>query len=150
MSEPIVESSRLVGRRGFLRRLAGGCAAGIGLALLRGCGRGGGEAVVYTALDEVFSRGIFEDYRRRSGVRVLGVFDTEANKSVGLAARIPTVAAVEGNARQYCPAANEGWKDLFPETFRVSRGTIGTGVLTGPGLGCVPPGREREILAGGI
>jgi len=83
-------------------------------------------------------------------VQDLTCTDASFLHSVGLAARIPTVAAVEGNGRQYCPAANEGWKDLFPETFRVSRGTIGTGVLTGPGLGCVPPGREREILAGGI
>ena len=66
--------------------------------------------------------------------------------SVSLAARIPTVAAVEGNGRQYCPAANEAWMPLFPDTFTVSGGTVATGCLTGPGLGCVPAGREREIL----
>jgi L-alanine-DL-glutamate epimerase-like enolase superfamily enzyme len=70
--------------------------------------------------------------------------------SVGLAARIPTVAAVEGNGRQYCPAANQGWADRFPGAFRVADGTVETGLLTGPGLGCVPPGREREILEGGL
>jgi len=70
--------------------------------------------------------------------------------SVSLAARIPGVAAVEGNGRQYCPAANEGWKDLFPGTFQVSNGTIRTGALNGPGLGCVPPGRERQALTEGI
>jgi len=70
--------------------------------------------------------------------------------SVGLAARIPGVAAVEGNGRQYCPAANRGWDRLFPGTFRVAQGTIDTGSLTGPGLGCVPPGREREILEKGL
>lgn len=55
--------------------------------------------------------------------------------SASLAARIPTVAAIEGNARQYCPAANRGWADRFPSMFRVTDGTLGTWVLDGPGLG---------------
>ncbi|MCD6404422.1 MAG: mandelate racemase/muconate lactonizing enzyme family protein [Planctomycetes bacterium] len=66
--------------------------------------------------------------------------------SVGLAARIPTVAAVEGNGRQYCPAANEEFARIFPTTFKVTGGTIETGVLTGPGLGCVPDGYVGEGL----
>jgi L-alanine-DL-glutamate epimerase-like enolase superfamily enzyme len=55
--------------------------------------------------------------------------------SASLSARIPTVAAIEGNARQYCPAGNRGWADRFPSMFRVSDGTLGTHVLSGPGLG---------------
>ena len=55
--------------------------------------------------------------------------------SASLSARIPTIAAIEGNARQYCPAANEGWSDRFPPMFRVTDGTLGTHVLDGPGLG---------------
>ncbi len=55
--------------------------------------------------------------------------------SASLAARIPTVAALEGNARQYCPAANRGWAQRFPSMFRVTDGTVGTWVLDGPGLG---------------
>src|SRR5919204_6037980 len=31
--------------------------------------------------------------------------------SASLAARIPTVAAIEGNARQYVPAGNRGWSE---------------------------------------
>ncbi len=58
--------------------------------------------------------------------------------SASLAARIPTVAAIEGNARQYCPAANRGWEDAYPSMFRIHDGTVGTGVLTGPGLGFEP------------
>jgi len=57
--------------------------------------------------------------------------------SAGIAARIPTVAAVEGNSRQYCPAANEVWKKRFPSIFSITDGTIGTACLTGPGLGIV-------------
>jgi len=55
--------------------------------------------------------------------------------SASLAARIPTVAAVEGNGRQYCPAGNRGWAERFPTMFRVTDGTLGTAVLDGPGLG---------------
>ncbi len=58
--------------------------------------------------------------------------------SAGLAAHIPTIAAIEGNGRQYCPAANRGWEDRFPGTFKPRGGTIETGCLNGPGLGIVP------------
>ena len=57
--------------------------------------------------------------------------------SAGLAAHIPTIAAIEGNGRQYCPSANEGWKDRFPTIFNLSDGTIETACLNGPGLGIV-------------
>ena len=55
--------------------------------------------------------------------------------SASLAARIPTVAAIESNARQYCPAGNRGWDERFPSMFRVRDGMLGTAVLNGPGLG---------------
>ena len=55
--------------------------------------------------------------------------------SASLSARIPTVAAIEGNARQYCPAANRGWAERFPTMFEITDGTLGTSVLDGPGLG---------------
>jgi L-alanine-DL-glutamate epimerase-like enolase superfamily enzyme len=55
--------------------------------------------------------------------------------SAGLAARLPAVAAVEGNARQFCPAANRLWAARYPELFHVRGGSVRTGLLTGPGLG---------------
>ena len=55
--------------------------------------------------------------------------------SATLAARIPGVAAIEGNARQYCPAGNQGWAERFPTVFRVRDGMIETVALEGPGLG---------------
>ncbi len=54
--------------------------------------------------------------------------------SAGLAAHIPGVAAIESNARQYCPAANKPWEARFPGMFRITDGTMETGLLTGPGL----------------
>ena len=55
--------------------------------------------------------------------------------SCSLAARIPGVAAIEGNARQYCPGANQKWAKRLPTLFTVKNGTIETGKLAGPGLG---------------
>ena len=56
-------------------------------------------------------------------------------QSASLAARIPGVAAIEGNGRQYCPAGNSGWCDRFPAMFCITDGNVGTAVLDGPGLG---------------
>jgi hypothetical protein len=58
--------------------------------------------------------------------------------SAGLAAHVPGVAAIESNARQYVPAANQPWEERFPGIFRITDGTLETGLLTGPGLGVVP------------
>ena len=55
--------------------------------------------------------------------------------SASLAARIPTVAAIEGNGRQYCPAGNVGWEAQYPTMFEITDGTVGTAALTGNGLG---------------
>jgi L-alanine-DL-glutamate epimerase-like enolase superfamily enzyme len=57
--------------------------------------------------------------------------------SAGLAAHVPGVAAIESNARQYVPAANKPWEERFPGIFRITDGTMETGLLTGPGLGAV-------------
>ncbi|HNT34006.1 MAG TPA: enolase C-terminal domain-like protein [bacterium] len=55
--------------------------------------------------------------------------------SAGLCARIPNVAAIEGNGRQYCPNANKVWEQRWDSIFRVTDGTLGTSCLTLPGLG---------------
>ena len=55
--------------------------------------------------------------------------------SATLSVRLPAAAAIEGNARQYCPAGNRDWVAPFPTMFNVTDGTLGTSVLDGPGLG---------------
>ena len=55
--------------------------------------------------------------------------------SASLSARIPTIAAIEGNGRQYCPAGNQGWEERFPGMFRITGGVVETGELSGTGLG---------------
>jgi L-alanine-DL-glutamate epimerase-like enolase superfamily enzyme len=57
--------------------------------------------------------------------------------SAGLAAHVPGVAAIEANARQYCPAANAPWVARFPGLFHVTDGMMDTSTLRGPGLGAV-------------
>ncbi len=108
---------------------------------LKAC-KGQSQSVVLAAAAQ--HRGLF------LCVQDLTCTDAAYLHSVGLAAHIPTVAAVEGNGRQYCPAANRGWDELVPGAFNVEDGTIRTAELTGPGLGCVPPGRERDILTKGL
>jgi L-alanine-DL-glutamate epimerase-like enolase superfamily enzyme len=58
--------------------------------------------------------------------------------SAGLAAHVPGVAAVEANARQYMPAANEPWAERFPGVFKITDGMMRMGELTGQGLGAYP------------
>lgn len=55
--------------------------------------------------------------------------------SASIAARLPTIAAIEGNGRQYCPAGNRSWGELYPSMFHITDGTVGTAALTGNGLG---------------
>jgi L-alanine-DL-glutamate epimerase-like enolase superfamily enzyme len=57
--------------------------------------------------------------------------------SVGLAARVPRVTAVEANARQYMPRANKPWEQKFPGIFLVRDGMMRTANLNAPGLGAV-------------
>jgi L-alanine-DL-glutamate epimerase-like enolase superfamily enzyme len=58
-------------------------------------------------------------------------------QSAGLSAHIPTVHAIEANARQYVPVANQGWEKKFPGLFIVKDGTMKTAGLDKPGLGAV-------------
>jgi L-alanine-DL-glutamate epimerase-like enolase superfamily enzyme len=67
--------------------------------------------------------------------------------SVGLAARVPGVAGIEANARQYVPAANAPWRERFPGIFSVTDGQLRPAEIQGPGLGIPealvpPPGRS--------
>lgn len=54
--------------------------------------------------------------------------------SAGLAAHVKGVAAIEANARQYLPAANERWKRSYPGLFEPVDGRLLTGQLKGLGL----------------
>jgi L-alanine-DL-glutamate epimerase-like enolase superfamily enzyme len=55
--------------------------------------------------------------------------------SVGIAAHIPGVSALEANAREYVPSASLGWEKRYPGIFNVRNGYLDTTGLDGPGLG---------------
>jgi L-alanine-DL-glutamate epimerase-like enolase superfamily enzyme len=57
--------------------------------------------------------------------------------SAGLAAHVPGVAAIEANARQYVPAANQKWVARFPGIFEIKNGFINTALLNKNGLSAV-------------
>jgi len=59
--------------------------------------------------------------------------------SASLAARVPSVAAIEGNGRQYCPAGNAAWAEKYPTMFDITDGSVGTHSLDEPGLGYAAP-----------
>jgi len=59
--------------------------------------------------------------------------------SAGLAAHIPGVAAIESNARQFVPIANESWKERYPGIFVIRDGRMQTGCLDGIGLSTQQP-----------
>lgn len=55
--------------------------------------------------------------------------------SAGLAARLPEIAPLESNQRQYFPETSVLEASRFPEIFSVHEGVIRTESLAGPGLG---------------
>jgi L-alanine-DL-glutamate epimerase-like enolase superfamily enzyme len=55
--------------------------------------------------------------------------------SASIAARMPTIAAIEGNGRQYCPLGNAPWVGRYPGMFSITDGTVRTAELDGLGLG---------------
>src|SRR5947208_11407107 len=81
--------------------------------LLAGCGPSQPEVVVYAALDREFSEPILQDFEQASGVRVLAKYDTEANKTVGLA----TAILQERNR----PRCDLFWNNEILQTLRLEK-----------------------------
>jgi len=52
------------------------------------CKRGAKEVVVYTSVDQPFSEPVFKEFEKRSGIKVLAVYDTEETKSTGVLNRL--------------------------------------------------------------
>ena len=80
-------------------------------------GGGGGEVVLYTSVDEPFARPIIAKFEQRTGVKVLLKTDTEATKSVGLAARL--------EAEKDNPQADVWWgNEVFHTINLAERGVL--------------------------
>ncbi len=94
--------------------------------LLLGCRPGDGgdrrQVVVYTALDEDFSRPVFEQFTRQTGIEVLGKFDTESTKTVGLTQAI--------FAERVRPRCDVFWNNEIVNTLRLERAGLLSGYST--------------------
>lgn len=71
------------------------------------------EVVVYVTLDEPYARPVVEAFTRETGIAVRPVYDTEANKSRGLAERL--------RAERSRPRADIFWSSEILQTVRLSR-----------------------------
>lgn len=105
-------------------------------AVVAGCRprRGASSLVVYTSLDEPYSRPILNSFQETTGVTVRPLFDTEANKSRGLAARLA--------AERSRPRADVFWSSEVMQTVRLAE----QGLLTrydAPAAAAIPP-RYRD------
>jgi len=91
--------------RRFLLLTGWACAA----ASLAGCAAPQQAVVVYTALDEMYSRPILDAFEKETGIRVQAVYDTEAAKTTGLRTRL-----VAERAR---PRADVFWNNEAAQTI---------------------------------
>ena len=83
-----------------------------GILAIAGCGKGKSqEVVVYTAVDEVFSEKIINEFEEETGIKVNVVYDTEANKTTGLVNRI---IAEKDN-----PVCDVFWNNEFIQTIKL-------------------------------
>ncbi len=95
--------------------VAGGMLLASLLLLVCRSGDGGvrRQVVVYTALDEDFSRPVFEQFTLQTGIEVLGKFDTESTKTVGLTQAI--------FAERVRPRCDVFWNNEIVNTLRLER-----------------------------
>ncbi len=96
-----------------------------------GCTDGSRRRVVlYTSTDQTEVRGIIEAFERKTGIEVMPVFDTEAQKTTGLAMRILAEAAR--------PQADVFWNNELSRTLLL----LGKGALApykSPSAADIPP-----------
>lgn len=86
----------------------------LGWLLCVGCGEAGKpQVVVYAALDQEFSRPLFEKFSRETGIEVVTKFDTESTKTVGLAQAII--------AERDRPRCDLFWNNEVLHTLRLER-----------------------------
>lgn len=69
--------------------------------------------MAYTALDQVFSEEILQEFEKRTGIGVKPVYDTEATKTVGLVNRIL--------AEQDNPQCDVFWINEIVRSSRLNR-----------------------------
>lgn len=96
---------------------------------LTACGASGPQVVVYTAMDEIYSRPILDDFEAKTGVEVLAVYDTEAAKTTGLVSRLI--------AEKSRPRADVFWNNEVIQTIRLKNEDVLT-PYTAPNAAPIP------------
>jgi len=84
--------------------------------LLSSCGSDVPEVVVYTALDELYSKPILDAFEQDTGIRVRALYDTEASKTTGLVARLM--------AERGRPRADVFWNNEVAQTILLKKAEI--------------------------
>lgn len=103
----------------------------LSVVLVSGCAKHETPAVVvYTALDEMYSRPILEEFERTKGIKVETVFDTEASKTTGLVQRLI--------AEKQRPRADVFWNNEVVQTI-VLRNERVTAPYISPAAETIPP-----------
>ena len=85
----------------------------LSIVVITGCQKPAERVVVYCAQDEDFAVDVFADFQAQGGPRIAPKFDTEANKSVGLAAEL----ALEKSR----PRCDVHWNNEILATIRLAR-----------------------------
>ncbi|MBX7255604.1 MAG: extracellular solute-binding protein [Candidatus Hydrogenedentes bacterium] len=140
----------------------------VSTAIASGCSsRTQPEVVVYTALDEMFSKPILDAFEKKTGIKALPVFDTEASKTTGLVSRIiaekdrPRADVFWNNeivqtimlkqkgllAPYHSPSSDaipSGFKD--PEFFWTGFAARGRVIIFNPETTTTPPTSIRDLL----
>lgn len=88
----------------------------LAIAAAFGCQARESRVVVYCAQDQEFAEGVFADFEREAGLAVAPKFDTEANKSVSLAAGL--------EAERGRPRADVHWNNEILNTIRLARAGV--------------------------
>ena len=83
--------------------------AALAVCLAAGCGGSRNEVVVYTALDEMYSRPVLDAFEAQTGITVKAVYDTEASKTTGLRTRLV--------AERKRPRADVFWNNEVAQTI---------------------------------
>ena len=106
------------------------CAAAV-IASFSGCGPEKPVVVVYTALDEMYSRPILDQFEAKTGIEVRAVYDTEASKTTGLVTRL-----MEEHSR---PRADVFWNNEVVQSIVLKNKGI-TQAYRSPSAEAIPGG----------
>lgn len=99
-----------------MRTAIGSIVTAIAVLAVPGCSRDAAETesvVVYTSVDQVYAREVFERFTEESGIKVLPVFDTEAQKTTGLYRRLL--------AERDRPQADVFWNNEICRTIQLAK-----------------------------